>query len=61
MLASHQAETVFGKEHPNTLTIMNLALVLSNEGKYEQAEGIHRQALGLRKTVLGKEQQDVLN
>jgi len=32
-----------------------LTNVLSNQGKYEQAEEMHRQALGLRETVLGKE------
>ena len=32
-----------------------LANVLSNQGKYEQAEEMHRQALGLSETVLGKE------
>jgi hypothetical protein len=52
---------VLGKEHPNTLTSMNnLAAVLSGQGKYEQAEEIHRQALGLRETVLGKEYPDTL-
>jgi hypothetical protein len=39
-------ETVLGKEHPDTLTSMNnLALVLSDQGKYEQAEEIQRQTL----------------
>jgi len=33
----------------------NLASMLSHQGKYEQAEEIHRQAFGLRETVLGKE------
>ena len=43
-------------EYPWTLTSMNkLANVLSNQGKYEQAEETHRQALGLSETVLGKE------
>jgi hypothetical protein len=47
---------VLGKEHPRTLTSMNnLALVLGDQGKYEQAEEIHRQVLGLSETVLGKE------
>ena len=50
-----------GTEHPSTLTSMdNLALVLSRQGKYEQAEEMHRQALGLRETVLGKEHPDTL-
>ena len=36
------------KEHPSTLTTMNnLATVLRDQGKYEQAEVMHRQALRL--------------
>ena len=38
----------------------NLATVLSDQGKYEQAEEMHRQALELRETVLGKEHPDTL-
>jgi hypothetical protein len=38
----------------------NLALVLSYQGKYEQAEEVQRQVLELRKTVLGKEHPDTL-
>jgi tetratricopeptide (TPR) repeat protein len=37
-----------------------LALVLSHQGKYEEAEEMHRQALRLRETVLGKEHPDTL-
>jgi len=49
-------ETVLGKEHPETLRSMNnLAMVLSDRGKDEQAEEMLRQALRLRETVLGKE------
>jgi hypothetical protein len=49
-------ETVVGNKHPSTLTSMNnLATVLSDQGKYEQAADMHRQALGLKETVLGKE------
>jgi hypothetical protein len=33
-------ETVLGKEHPSTLTSMNnMATVLSDQGKYKEAEG----------------------
>ena len=54
-------DTLRGKEHPHTLTSMNnLALVLGNRGKYEQAEEMHRQVLGLKETVLGKEHPDTL-
>jgi hypothetical protein len=36
-------ETVLGKEHPSTLTSMyNLAMVLKDQGKYEQAEEMRR-------------------
>jgi hypothetical protein len=38
----------------------NLATVLSDQGKYEEAEEMHRQALGLRETVLGREHPDTL-
>ena len=48
-------------EHPDVLTSMNnLARVLDNQGKYEEAEEMHRQALALRETVLGKEHPDTL-
>jgi hypothetical protein len=49
-------ETLLGKERPCTLTSMNnLAILLSDQGKYEHAEEIHRQELRLVETVLGKE------
>ena len=52
---------MLGKEHPSTLTSMNnLAGVLSDQGKYKQAEEMHRQALGLYETVLGKEHPHTL-
>jgi Tetratricopeptide repeat len=35
--------------------MQHLALVLRDQGKYEQAEEMHRKELGLRKTALGKE------
>ena len=36
-------DTVLGKEHPSTLTSMNnLAMVLRDQGKYEQAEEMHQ-------------------
>ena len=38
----------------------NLALVLSDQGKYEEAEEMHRQALKLYETVLGEEHPDTL-
>jgi tetratricopeptide (TPR) repeat protein len=52
---------VYGvKEHPDTLmSINNLAVVLWNQGKYEQAKEIHRRVLRLKK-VLSKEHPDTL-
>jgi Tfp pilus assembly protein PilF len=32
--------------------------VLSDQGKYEHTEEMHRQALGLKKTVIGKKYPD---
>ena len=41
-------QELLGKEHPDTQTSMNnLALALSNQGKYKQAEEMHRQELAL--------------
>jgi hypothetical protein len=52
---------VLSKGHLSTLTsINNLVGVLRDQGKYEQAEEIHRQVLRLRETVLGKEYPDTL-
>jgi Flp pilus assembly protein TadD len=38
----------------------NLATVLRDQGKYEEAEEMHRQELGSCETVLGKEHPDTL-
>jgi tetratricopeptide (TPR) repeat protein len=38
----------------------DLANVLINQAKYEQAEEMHRQALGLMETVLGEEHPGTL-
>ena len=54
-------EKVSGKEHPSTLTVMhNLAHTLSYQGKYAEAEKMHRETLALREKVLGKEHPDTL-
>jgi hypothetical protein len=40
---------VSGKEHPDTLTSMNdVAGALSGQGKYAEAEKMHRETLALR-------------
>jgi hypothetical protein len=50
-----------GTKHPFILRNMNdLAAVLRDQGKYEQAEEMRRRALGLFEAVLGKERPDTL-
>jgi tetratricopeptide (TPR) repeat protein len=47
---------VLGPEHPNTLSsIVSLALVLKQEGRYAEAEKILRQALDIDRRTLGPE------
>ena len=41
--------------------MINLTTVLRDQGKYEQAEEMHRQALRLRETVLGVEHPHTLS
>jgi hypothetical protein len=55
-------EKVLGKEHPSTLSSMNnLGLVLGSQGKYKEAEAMHRQTLQLKEKVLGKEHPSTLD
>jgi tetratricopeptide (TPR) repeat protein len=42
------------------MSMSNLALVLGNQGKYEETELMHRRALALREKVLGKEHPNTL-
>jgi hypothetical protein len=52
---------VLGAEHPDTLkSINNLAVDLSQQGRYEEAEALDRQALAGRQRVLGAEHPDTL-
>ena len=44
----------------NPSIMNNLALVLSDKGKYEQAEEMHRQVLKLSETVLGEEHPNTI-
>ncbi|KAK4182065.1 kinesin light chain 3, partial [Podospora australis] len=49
-------KTVLGEEHPEALTSMNnLALVLNDQGKYEEAKQTQRQAFELRQRMLGSD------
>jgi tetratricopeptide (TPR) repeat protein len=44
---------VLGREHPDTLTSMNnLAGVLDRQGKYKEAETMHRQTLAISEKML---------
>ncbi len=53
---------VLGKEHPHTLTSAgNLASSLWDQGKYAEAERIHREVLGVKRRVLGEEHPSTLN
>jgi Tfp pilus assembly protein PilF len=50
------------REHPDTLSsVNNLGRVLSSQGKYEEAEAMHRRALEAREKVLGGEHPDTLS
>jgi tetratricopeptide (TPR) repeat protein len=51
----------FGREHPSTLDSMDsLAVMLQGQGKYKEAEEMHRQTLELREKVLGQEHPSTL-
>ena len=48
-------EKALGKEHPSTLTSVNLLpLVFQYQGKYKEAEQMNQQVLKWRKKVLGR-------
>jgi hypothetical protein len=50
---------VLGIDHPNTLlSVNNLSFVFGCQGKYEEAEVMHRRALAGRETVLGVDHPD---
>ena len=52
---------MFGNEHQEVLTsIVNLASVLENQGKYKEAENMHQQVLNLRMEILGEEHPSTL-
>jgi hypothetical protein len=53
---------VLGLEHLDTLSSVNdVGLVLKSQGKYEEAEAMHRRALRDREKVLGPEHLDTLS
>jgi tetratricopeptide (TPR) repeat protein len=52
---------LLGPDGPDTLASLGLlATVLSDQGKYEEAEEMHRRTLTLNETVLGKEHPSTL-
>jgi len=54
-------EKVSGKEYPYTLTSMsNVGGVLSDQGKYAEAEKMYRETLALDEKASGKEYLDTL-
>ncbi|KAF2999044.1 hypothetical protein E8E15_000155 [Penicillium rubens] len=60
-LLSNSRENALGREHPDTLTsVSDLGLVLSSQGKYDEAEAMHRRALEARENALGREHPDTL-
>lgn len=53
---------MLGHEHPDTLGNMNNpALVLDSQGKYEEAEHMHRQTLELMEQVPDHATLDIMN
>ena len=59
--ALRDREKVQGPEHPDTITsVNNLGLVLSDQGKYEEAEAMYRRALRDREKVQGPKHPDTL-
>jgi tetratricopeptide (TPR) repeat protein len=53
---------VFGSEHRNTIiSLIKLALLYHEHGKYEDAEPLLKQALAIREKVLSPEHPDVAN
>jgi hypothetical protein len=49
-------EKVLGEEHPDTASSLNnLALLLSEQGSYQEARPLYERALAIREKVLGEE------
>ena len=57
-----RSERVLGKDHPDVARdYNNLALLLKDQGKYDQAEPLYRRAIEIDESVLGKDHPDVAN
>jgi len=58
-IAVSYAKTIFGEDHPSTLTAMsNLALTLSRQGDYAGAGALQRTVLERRQRILGEDHPD---
>jgi hypothetical protein len=54
-------ESMFGKNHPNTLGLVsNLGYMLLSLNRLQEAEGIHRRVLVLREQMSGKDDEETL-
>ncbi|TRX92952.1 hypothetical protein FHL15_006090 [Xylaria flabelliformis] len=55
-----QTKNMPGRDYPTARILNNLAVILSNQGRYEEAEEVCRQALELSKEVLGIKHPETL-
>jgi tetratricopeptide (TPR) repeat protein len=54
------SEKALGPEHPNVArSLINLALLYTDQGKYSEAEPLYKRSLAVREKVLGPEHPDV--
>lgn len=54
-------EKTLGPEHPDTaLTLNNLAMLYSNQGKYEEAVPLYQRALAISEKALGPEHPNTI-
>src|ERR1700728_3457118 len=51
---------VLGAEHPDTLTIANLASTYKNQGRWKEAEELEMQVMEMRKRIFGTEHPSTL-
>ena len=57
----NQLREKLGENHPDTVGIMsNLANAYNRQGKYSDAEDLHKQCLDKRKVILGENHPDTL-
>src|SRR5690349_23629624 len=55
-----RAEREHGRDHPDVAqSLNNLALLYVRQGRYAEAEPLHRRALAIREKALGRDHPDV--